>query len=104
MPEDALENMAPCPRNLPNERGEPSDQVNQQRVITYVLPDEPDTLYLLPATAQELVPDEATRGMDFEHAADLCRAVGGSPDVIRALVVCGQRFEQVEQASPNQRH
>ena len=90
------ENTTPC---LLNEPTEPTDQPNQQRrVITYVLPNEPDTLYLLPATAQDQVPAEATQGIGFEYAADLCRAVGGAPDLIRAFVICGLRFEQ----TPNQ--
>ena len=66
---------------------------DDQQVLTYVLPDEPDTLYLLPGTAQDQVPDGAIQGLAFS-AGDLCREVVNTREVIRALVICGVRFEQ----------
>ncbi len=80
----------------------PTRPADDQQVLTYVLPDEPDTLHLVPGTAQDEVPDGAIQGLTF-CAADLCREVESTRDVIRALVICGVRFErhQTEVHGPN---
>ena len=64
-----------------------------RRFITYVLPDEPDTLYVLLAAARDRMPPEAQQGPAFECAADLCRALLDVLPSIHAIVLGGTRFE-----------
>ena len=61
----------------------------RRRFITYVLPDEPDTLYVLLAAARDRMPPEAQQGPAFECAADLCRAILDVLPSIHAIVLGG---------------